>query len=105
MSGCGEQLRDFSDQAFAGRAVFERAVPDGEHVSPEADDGVLVSLVAVAVALDFCDPPLGSGFWNTEIRTRFMPVPEAAVDKDDSAIFRRTQSFYLHLCPSAQSVV
>lgn len=72
-----------------GRVFSQRAFPDGDDVPAEAADGVFVAEVAGAVALDLLPPPCAAGFREAEVRAVFMPMPEAAVDEDDGAVFRQ----------------
>ena len=43
--------------------------------------------VALFVALDFLFPKVGVSFGHLEVWTVIVPMPEATVDKDDSAVF------------------
>ena len=43
--------------------------------------------VALFVASDFLFPEVGVGLGHLEAVATFMPMPEATVDKDDSAVF------------------
>ena len=43
--------------------------------------------VALFVASDFLFPEVGVGFGHLEVWTVIVPMPEATVDKDDSAVF------------------
>ena len=43
--------------------------------------------VALFVASDFLFPKVGVGFGHFEVWTVIVPMPEATVDKDDSAVF------------------
>ena len=43
--------------------------------------------VALFVASDFLFPKVGVGFGHLEVCTGIVPMPEATVDKDDSAVF------------------
>jgi len=45
--------------------------------------------IAGLVAFDLRPPPLAARFWQAEVGTVWMPVPEAAVDEYNRAVFRQ----------------
>ena len=51
--------------------------------------GVFSAKIAGLIAFDFLFPPCAAGFWHAEVGAVFMPVPEAAVDEDNGAVFRQ----------------
>lgn len=87
-SGCGEQLRDFFDEPLAGTSIFEGALPDGDDVPALVEDGGFVAEIAGLIPFDFHGPEIDAGFRKAEGGAILMPVPEAAVNEDNGAVFR-----------------
>ena len=66
---------------------FQLTFPDGDGVPAHRSEFVLNLQIPFLVPLYFADPKLCIGFWYSVIATTFMPMPEAAIDKDTCAIF------------------
>lgn len=70
---------------------FQSAFPDGDDMPAAIADFVFMTKIAGAVSFDLRLPPFGPALGNSEVRTVFMPVPEAAVNEDHRAVFRQHQ--------------
>jgi len=75
----------------AGGCGSDRALPYRDHMPALFAKRVFVPQVAGAVAIDLEFPPCEPGFRQAEVGTVFVPVPEAAVDEDDGAVFRQDE--------------
>ena len=51
--------------------------------------GIFVPEIALAVAFYLLFPPSAARFRQAEVGAVLMPMPEAAVDEDDGAVFRQ----------------
>jgi hypothetical protein len=52
---------------------------------------IYVTEIACLVFLDFCGPPFRARSGDAERRAVLMPVPKAAMDEDDGAVFRQDE--------------
>lgn len=66
---------------------FQLALPYSDTVPPHCGKLALLLFVANAVALYLGPPERRVGLWHHEVPTTFVPMPEAAVDEDDSPVF------------------
>ena len=64
----------------------EAALPDDYGVPAEAGEGLVVAVVALAVALYLSAPEVDVGLGEAEVTAAFVAVPEAAVDEDAGAV-------------------
>ena len=64
----------------------EAALPDDYGVPAEAGEGLVVTAVALAVALYLRAPEVDVGLGEAEVAAAFVAVPEAAVDEDAGAV-------------------
>ena len=58
---------------------------------PEAKKCSFIPEIPGLVAFDFLFPPSVSRFRQAEVGAVLMPMPEAAVDEDDGAVFRQDE--------------
>lgn len=68
---------------------LHRAFPHRDHMPACIAQGGFVPQVAGLVSFNLAIPPCAAGFRESEVRAILMSVPEAAVDKDDGAVFRQ----------------
>ena len=66
---------------------LELTFPDGDAVPAHRGYLALFVDVALFVASDFVFPKVGVGLGHLEAVATFVSMPEATVDKDDSAVF------------------
>ena len=64
----------------------ETALPDDYGVPAEAGKGLVVAVVALAVALYLRAPEVDVGLGEAEVAAAFVAMPEAAVDEDAGAV-------------------
>ena len=64
----------------------EAALPDDYGVPAEAGEGLVVAVVALAVAFYLLAPEVDVGLGEVEVAAAFVAVPEAAVDEDAGAV-------------------
>ena len=64
----------------------EAALPDDYGVPAEAGEGLVVAVVALAVALYLRAPEVDVGLGEAEVAAAFVAVPEAAVDEYAGAV-------------------
>ena len=57
----------------------------------EIEKGSFIAKIACLVSLDLCRPPFGASAWYPCDPAVLMPMPEAAVDEDDGAVFRQDE--------------
>ena len=55
----------------------------------ETGEGLVVAVVALAVALNLCAPEVHVGLGEAEVAAAFVAVPEAAVDEDTGAVLAK----------------
>ena len=67
----------------------EAALPDDYGVPAEAGEGLVVTAVALAVALYLRAPEVDVGLGEAEVAAAFVAVPEAAVDEDTGAVLAK----------------
>lgn len=68
---------------------LEAALPDDYRVPAEAGEGLVVTAVALAVALYLRAPEVDVGLGEAEVAAAFVAVPEAAVDEDTGAVLAK----------------
>ena len=81
-----EGLLERLEGALADRGGLEAALPDDYGVPAEAGEGLVVTAVALAVALYLRAPEVYVGLGEAEVAAAFVAVPEAAVDEDTGAV-------------------
>ena len=64
----------------------EAALPDDYRVPAETGEGLIVAVVALAVAFYLRAPEVHVGLGEAEVAAAFVAVPEAAVDEDACAV-------------------
>ena len=72
--------------ALADGGGLEAALPDDYGVPAETGEGLIVAVVALAVALYLRAPEVDVGLGEAEVPAAFVAVPEAAVDEDTGAV-------------------
>lgn len=82
-----DPLFELGDQPLAGCAVFQSTFPDRDHIPSFPQQSILMSGIAFTVALDFVFPPGTSRFWQAEVATMLVPMPEATVHENHRAVF------------------
>lgn len=81
-----EGLLERLEGAPADGSGPEAALPDDYGVPAEAGEGLVVTAVALAVALYLRAPEVDVGLGEAEVAAAFVAVPEAAVDEDAGAV-------------------
>ena len=81
-----EGLFEGFEGALADRGGPEAALPDDYGVPAETGKGLVVAVVALAVALYLRAPEVHVGLGEAEVAAAFVAVPEAAVDEDACAV-------------------
>ena len=80
---------DCGFKSINGRRYFgfaELAFPDGDDIPFEGFEPLDIQPVSAAVALDFVGPEPDVGLRDGVEPAAFVPVPEASVDENDSAV-------------------
>ncbi len=67
---------------------FQLAFPNVYNFPAKLFQIMRIKPVIIDGGVDFIKPPICSGFWNNEIFTVFMPMPEAAMNKNNRFVFR-----------------
>ena len=81
-----EGLFEGFEGALADRGGPEAALPDDYGVPAETGEGLIVAVVALAVAFYLRAPEVHVGLGEAEVAAAFVAVPEAAVDEDACAV-------------------
>ena len=82
VEGIGQRL-----QGVVPYGRFQLALPHCDAMPAHGGKLVLLFYVACAVALYLGSPELRVALWDHIVSAAFMPMPEATVDEDDSAVF------------------
>ena len=77
-----EGLLERLEGALADRGGLEAALPDDYGVPAETGEGLIVAVVALAVAFYLRTPEVHVGLGEAEVPAAFVAMPEAAVDED-----------------------
>ena len=67
----------------------EAALPNDYRMPAEAGEGLIVTVVTLAVALYLRAPEVYVGLGEAEVAAAFVAVPEAAVDEDTGAVLAK----------------
>ena len=81
-----EGLFEGFEGALADGGGPEAALPDDYGVPAETGKGLVVAVVALAVALYLRAPEVHVGLGEAEVPAAFVAVPEATVDEDTGAV-------------------
>lgn len=81
-----EGLFEGFEGALADGGGPEAALPDDYGVPAETGKGLVVAVVALAVALYLRAPEVDVGLGEAEVPAAFVAVPEATVDEDTGAV-------------------
>ena len=81
-----EGLFEGFEGALADGGGPEAALPDDYGVPAETGKGLVVAVVALAVALYLRAPEVHVGLGEAEVPAAFVAMPEAAVDEDAGAV-------------------
>ena len=79
------QPREMKDECVP---VLRLAFPDDQSLPAESIELLLIVVVPSDIAIKFLAPILHIGLWSACQRAILMPVPEAAMDKDDGFMQR-----------------
>src|SRR4051794_9875968 len=72
-----------------GGIRFQFALPYGENHPARRLERSHVALISVHIRIEFCLPELRSGRGHSGVSAAFMPMPEASVHEDGSAVSRQ----------------
>lgn len=69
--------------------IFQFAFPNHQYFPPQCLHGFQLFLVVCFVAVNFFEPPIGSGFWYYKIFAVVVTMPKTSMHKNHRFVFRQ----------------